>query len=935
MERHPGRQGAVVADCSPSRAATETSLRDLLDPVVRGSSPRGQSVAVIGPAGIGKTHLTATYAEWARSTADCHVLTARGDPLHNRSGYALVGDLVGAAPGHDDPAEFAFARVDRLCSSGPVLVCVDDLHQVDGASLRVLRRLVWAARDLPLAVLLVGRAHPVRDQVDALLIQTASRIHLAPMAAPDVFELTHAVLGRRPSPRLTHALRAAGGNPLFVKELLRTLRSARLLHRVSDDEVDLVGDHGVAIGAELGPLLRESLSDLDDSALELLGVLAVRAAPAPLGEIAEIMYTTGDALRPTLDHLRDSGLVTYSPTEQIVAVSHDVYRDGAYNLMYAPTRRALHRRVAAVLDDKGSSAAVVAEHLMRATDGADSPPDQTVARVLWQAIGESRDFAPSIAAELLAEVPIYAGDKSASAASEQARALLSAGQVREAVEFARAELANGTDPEALFEVLLRSQIDSGQTTDALRTLSELLASPHLEPELRRELEQTHAWVRILAGDWRDAAAEITATLPALIENDHRDAQSRALTSLSCAAHLDGRSLEAVALIEESFALDLGDQGRRERTTALIWPPLFELYAHGVASARQSVQDVRVRAQESGSGWLSLYHCFVAAGTAFTAGDWNHAVAEYTAGLELAEETGSGWISIAVGQLAYIEAHRGRFREAQDRLREFSSRRLPLQFGMDDPGWANLAILEVAGNPAATLAYARAFWTAARASGAAWMLQVAPDVARIGLVCRDHRLTVQIADAVSGLDTSGCRAVSPNVDLVVGMSTGDVDLIETAARRAAGFEYTMTAAAALEEAACAAAVDRQLARARGHADEALAIYQQAGASTDCDRLLSRIRELGVRRGPRQKHSPARSGPASLTAAEMRVARLVRDGLTNPEIGVRLYLSPRTVQVHVSHILGKLGVRSRVEVATVFTAAPHEYAPHPGNAVFPRR
>src|SRR5699024_9034099 len=152
-----------------------------------------------------------------------------------------------------------------------------------------------------------------------------------------------------------------------------------------------------------------------------------------------------------------------------------------------------------------------------------------------------------------------------------------------------------------------------------------------------------------------------------------------------------------------------------------------LYSGGVEPARQRVQDARLRSQELGATWTSAYHCFVAAGIAFTAGDWDHAVAENTAGLELAEESGSGWISIAVGQTAYLEAHRGNVAQAQDRLRHFSTRRLPLQFGLDDPGWGALAVHEALGDPEAALRYAKTFWAAARTGGPTWMLQVCPDV----------------------------------------------------------------------------------------------------------------------------------------------------------------------------------------------------------------
>ena len=59
-----------------------------------------------------------------------------------------------------------------------------------------------------------------------------------------------------------------------------------------------------------------------------------------------------------------------------------------------------------------------------------------------------------------------------------------------------------------------------------------------------------------------------------------------------------------------------------------------------------------------------------------------------------------------------------------------------------------------------------------------------------------------------------------------------------------------------------------------------------------------------------------GPASRTgrsvAQERQIARLARDGLSNPEIGARLFLSPRTVEWHLGKVFGKLGIRSRHEL-----------------------
>ncbi len=62
----------------------------------------------------------------------------------------------------------------------------------------------------------------------------------------------------------------------------------------------------------------------------------------------------------------------------------------------------------------------------------------------------------------------------------------------------------------------------------------------------------------------------------------------------------------------------------------------------------------------------------------------------------------------------------------------------------------------------------------------------------------------------------------------------------------------------------------------------------------------------------KHRQAGVGWDSLTISERKVARLVADGLSNRQIAERLVLSVRTVETHVSHILGKLGMRSRVDV-----------------------
>jgi DNA-binding NarL/FixJ family response regulator len=103
------------------------------------------------------------------------------------------------------------------------------------------------------------------------------------------------------------------------------------------------------------------------------------------------------------------------------------------------------------------------------------------------------------------------------------------------------------------------------------------------------------------------------------------------------------------------------------------------------------------------------------------------------------------------------------------------------------------------------------------------------------------------------------------------------------------------------------------QARAAFTRATEIYTLLGATADVARLQARFRAHGIRRSPRTKHRQARSGWDSLTPTETKVAAFVEEGLSNPEIAARLFLSRRTVATHVSHILKKLDVHSRIDIA----------------------
>jgi DNA-binding CsgD family transcriptional regulator len=102
--------------------------------------------------------------------------------------------------------------------------------------------------------------------------------------------------------------------------------------------------------------------------------------------------------------------------------------------------------------------------------------------------------------------------------------------------------------------------------------------------------------------------------------------------------------------------------------------------------------------------------------------------------------------------------------------------------------------------------------------------------------------------------------------------------------------------------------------------------EMGMAAFADRAGRELRATGET--ARKRTAPAvRSGPATegLTAQEARVSGLARDGLSNPEIGARLFISPRTVQYHLSSVFTKLGISSRSQLDLVLPAGPDTVGP----------
>jgi DNA-binding CsgD family transcriptional regulator len=116
---------------------------------------------------------------------------------------------------------------------------------------------------------------------------------------------------------------------------------------------------------------------------------------------------------------------------------------------------------------------------------------------------------------------------------------------------------------------------------------------------------------------------------------------------------------------------------------------------------------------------------------------------------------------------------------------------------------------------------------------------------------------------------------------------------------------------------AAAVAQQRTQAAAVATEAAELAESLGAQAISDAVLALLARTGLARVTRTRAEQQPDELAGLTARETEVLWLLGEGLTNRQIAGRLFMSERTVGVHVSHLLRKLGVANRVQAAALAT------------------
>jgi DNA-binding CsgD family transcriptional regulator len=190
----------------------------------------------------------------------------------------------------------------------------------------------------------------------------------------------------------------------------------------------------------------------------------------------------------------------------------------------------------------------------------------------------------------------------------------------------------------------------------------------------------------------------------------------------------------------------------------------------------------------------------------------------------------------------------------------------------------------------------------------------PDAVRLATETGDLGTAQALADHVAALAAeSTIPRWQANALYCRGLLERDAPRLLAAAERYNDAGRPLLSAKALEAAAGHFVDTGDRTQARDAFTRAVDVYTSLGAAEDVARVQATFRVHGIRRGPHAKHRRAQSGWDSLTATEIKIAAFVQEGLSNPEIAARLMLSRRTVATHVSHILKKLDVHSRTDIA----------------------
>jgi DNA-binding CsgD family transcriptional regulator len=191
----------------------------------------------------------------------------------------------------------------------------------------------------------------------------------------------------------------------------------------------------------------------------------------------------------------------------------------------------------------------------------------------------------------------------------------------------------------------------------------------------------------------------------------------------------------------------------------------------------------------------------------------------------------------------------------------------------------------------------------------------PDLVRLAIAAGDRRMAqaaTQACQAEAAAETRPARAAAASLRCR-GLLRSDAGPLRDAVAHYRSAGPAVELPAALEDLAAVLAKRGRHDEAKAALNEAVSLYEDLDARWDIRRADSRLRAYGIRRGVRSRRGPrAASGWEALTPNELKIAALVARGDSTSDIARGMFLSRRTVQTYISHILAKLGVKGRADI-----------------------
>jgi len=908
---------------------------------------RGSLLVLDGPAGIGKSRLLAAAHDRAEA-ARFQLLRARGGELERGFPHGVVRQLFEAplaacddeeraallggaarlaapvfefADGGDtrpDDGDLAFATLHglfwltaNLTERAPTLLSVDDLQWCDRPSLRFLSYLARRADGLPLLVAVSVR--PGEPDLDATVIAEleaephATVVRPAPLSPEAVQRLLQMAFDRDPAPEFVRAVHlTSGGNPLLLHELVRavvadgTQPSASAAANVPELGPETLGRAVLRRLRRLGPPA-ETLA----RAVAVLGDDCELSTAAALAVLDPEQAATAAAALARVDILRARGPLGFV---------HPILRAAVYADLSDAERSLAHERAAELLAHGDAGSQRVAGHLVHARPRGRASVVATLREAARRASAEdAAETARTYLERALAEPP---------GADQRGEVLL---------ELGVAELRSGMPGTRRLEEADQLLQDLPRSIEAVLALASALYAEGRQHNAAAVLQER---IDRLGPD-HPATQELEAQLIGWARYDAdlypiaRERLERA-AARATADSFPGRFLLALAASELARIAESPDRARELVQRALEGGPLLSdesWQAYAVAVAVLVTLDELDTAVTHYTDWLEHARkrglAFAAArAAAFRAlallrrGSLLEAEADATTALDAAMPVaGKGGHPEFLARLAEAQAERGKLAEAT----------------------ATLELAGLAEQQSPTFQMAQWFDLRARLRIAAGdtdrgleeLLAVGERLERFGVCNPSHSAwRSQAALVLSGLGDGdeARRLVHEEIEIArrwraprpLGAALRAAGLIE---RGADGVELlresvdVLAASPALLERAKSLTELGAALRRTGHRAEArpllhdgLELADRCGAQPVAERAHAELLATGAR--PRRL---VRTGIDSLTPSERRIAQLAAEGQTNREIAQALFVTPKTVEAHLSHAYRKLNIQSRSQLA----------------------